>query len=234
MKHSPCAGDSVGIRTVTTATGRRLMEMYRCLIGHFGPQHWWPAETPLEIMIGAILTQNTSWSNVEKAISNLRNHGLISLDRLVSLSNDELAEYIRPAGYYNIKAKRLKNLLHLIADEYKGDLTRLFDQETDTIRAELLSVNGVGHETADSMVLYAANRPLFVVDAYTHRILSRHDMAPDEASYHDLQALFMDHLPEDTDLYNEFHALIVLTGKNFCRKKPLCPDCPLNNWEKAG
>lgn len=207
------------------------MEMYQCLINHFGPQDWWPAETPLEVMIGAILTQNTSWMNVEKAISNLRNKGLMSLDRLVSLETAELAEEIRPAGYYNIKAKRLKNLLNYIADQHDGNLAHLFDQETDAIREGLLSVNGVGNETADSIVLYAAHRPIFVVDAYTHRILRRHYMAPEEADYHELQSLFMDHLPEETALYNEFHALIVLTGKNYCRKSPLCPECPLNRWE---
>jgi endonuclease-3 related protein len=205
--------------------------MYERLLAHFGPQNWWPAETPLEVMIGAILTQNTSWTNVEKAISNLKNKGLISLERLVSLPTAELAENIRPAGYYNMKAKRLKNLLHFIADQYDGDLECFFAQETEAIREGLLSVNGVGHETADSIVLYAANRPIFVVDAYTHRILSRHGMVPEDATYYDIQSLFMDHLPEDIPLYNEFHALIVLAGKNYCRRNPLCSDCPLNRWE---
>jgi endonuclease III related protein len=216
-----------------TGTGQRLMEMFERLIAHFGPQNWWPADMPLEVMIGAILTQNTNWTNVEKAISNLKKRGLLSLDRLISLPTDELAHEIRPAGYYNIKAKRLKNLLHFIADQYGGDLTRLLNQETQILREALLSVNGVGHETADSIVLYAANKPLFVVDAYTYRILSRHGMAPEEATYHDIQSLFMDHLPEEVSLYNEFHALIVLAGKNYCRKNPLCPECPLNPWEKS-
>jgi len=220
--------------TPTSGTGQRLLEMFQRLLSHFGPQNWWPAETPLEVMIGAILTQNTNWVNVEKAISNLKDEQLISLERLVSLPTAHLAEAIRPAGYYNIKAKRLKNLLTFIADTYDGDLVRFFNEETDVIREALLSVNGVGHETADSIVLYAAKRPLFVVDAYTHRILSRHNMAPQEASYHDIQSLFMDHLPEDVSLYNEFHALIVLAGKEYCRKKPLCPDCPLNQWGDHG
>jgi len=160
--------------------------MFDRLLPHFGPQSWWPAEGPLEVMIGAILTQNTNWTNVEKAISNLKKEGLISLQQLTSLSAADLAESIRPAGYYNIKAKRLQNLLQFIADQYEGELTRLFSEDTRTMREALLSVNGVGHETADSIVLYAAHRPVFVVDAYTHRILARHDMAPEEAAYHDI------------------------------------------------
>lgn len=233
MKQPPCPAKEIIEQPFTpfTGTGQRLLEMFERLLAHFGPQNWWPAETPLEVMIGAILTQNTNWTNVEKAISNLKDKGLISLDRLVSLPTAELAQEIRPAGYYNIKAKRLKNLLNYIADQYDGDLAYFFNQETDAIREGLLSVNGVGHETADSIVLYAANRPIFVVDAYTHRILSRHKMSPEETTYHDIQSLFMDHLPEDVSLYNEFHALIVLAGKNYCRKSPLCPECPLDRWE---
>ncbi len=206
------------------------MEMFDLLLSHFGPQNWWPARTELEVMIGAILTQNTNWTNVEKAISNLKNKDLVSLDRLVSLSIGDLAKVIRPAGYYNIKAKRLKNLVDFIFDRYDGNLESLLQEETDLLRKGLLSVKGVGPETADSIILYAAKRPLFVVDTYTHRILSRHAMVGEDATYYDLQGLFMDHLPEDAPLFNEFHALIVLTGKNFCRKKPLCEDCPLNQW----
>ncbi|MBW1780842.1 MAG: endonuclease III domain-containing protein [Deltaproteobacteria bacterium] len=208
--------------------------MFHLLLAHFGPQNWWPAETALEVMIGAILTQNTNWTNVEKAISNLRDKGLVSLERLVSVSTEDLAREIRPAGYYNIKAKRLKNLIHFIADQYNGNLSHLLQEETGALREGLLSVNGVGQETADSILLYAAKRPLFVVDTYTHRILSRHAMAEEEATYDDVQALFMDHLPDDTAFFNEFHALIVLTGKNYCRKTPLCSDCPLRQWESEG
>jgi endonuclease III related protein len=215
-----------------TGTGQRLLEMFDLLRAHFGPQKWWPAETPLEVMIGAILTQNTNWTNVEKAIANLKKRGAVSLNGLLSLPISELAELIRPAGYYNIKAKRLKNLISYIAEQCDGNLAYFLSQETHAIREGLLSVNGVGHETADSIVLYAANRPLFVVDAYTHRILSRHKMSPEEATYQDIQSLFMDHLPEDVSLYNEFHALIVLTGKHYCRKTPLCPECPLHGWEE--
>jgi len=210
------------------------MEMFDLLLAHFGPQNWWPAETALEVMIGAILTQNTNWTNVEKAIVNLKNKDLVSLDRLVSLSIEDLAKEIRPAGYYNIKAKRLKNLINFIFDQYNGDLAGLLQEETDSLREGLLSVNGVGPETADSIILYAAKRPLFVIDTYTHRILSRHAMAGEEATYYDMQGLFMNHLPEDAPLFNEFHALIVLAGKNYCRKNPLCEDCPLNQWGPQG
>jgi len=216
--------------TPHSLSGQRLMEMFDLLFAHFGPQNWWPAKTELEVMIGAILTQNTNWTNVEKAISNLKNKDLVSLDRLVSLSVEDLAEVIRPAGYYNIKAKRLKNLINFIFDQYDGDLAGLLQEDTDRLREGLLSVNGVGPETADSIILYAAKRPLFVIDTYTHRILSRHAMAGEEATYYDMQELFMDHLPEDVSLFNEFHALIVQTGKNYCRKNPLCEDCPLHQW----
>lgn len=232
MKSTPRISKRDNLKQFTphTLSGQRLMEMFDLLLAHFGPQNWWPAKTELEVMIGAILTQNTNWSNVEKAISNLKNKDLVSLDRLVSLSIEDLAKEIRPAGYYNIKAKRLKNLINFIFDQYDGDLAGLLQEETDRLREGLLSVNGVGPETADSIILYAANRPLFVIDAYTHRILNRHAMAGEEATYYELQGLFMDHLREDAPLFNEFHALIVQAGKNYCRKNPLCEDCPLNQW----
>ena len=231
MKSTPRISDREDEQfTPHTLSGQRLMEMFDLLLAHFGPQNWWPAKTELEVMIGAILTQNTNWVNVEKAILNLKNKKLISLDRLMSIPTGDLAGIIRPAGYYNVKAKRLKNLVDFIFDRYDGDLEVLLGEETDHLREGLLSVNGVGPETADSIILYAAKRPLFVVDTYTHRILSRHVMVGEDATYYDLQELFMDHLPEDTPLFNEFHALIVLTGKSFCRKKPLCEDCPLDQW----
>jgi endonuclease-3 related protein len=185
-------------------TGQALMEMHGLLLDHFGPQNWWPAETELEVMIGAVLTQNTNWKNVEKAI--------------------------RPAGYFNIKAKRLKNLIHFIRDRYRSDLLLFLAEETQTLRKGLLSVKGIGPETADSILLYAARRPIFVIDAYTHRILSRHGMTEEQGTYDELQELFMDHLPQDPTFFNEFHALIVQTGKQYCRKKPLCHRCPLEQW----
>jgi len=203
------------------------MEMFDLLLDYYGPRNWWPAETALEMMVGAILTQNTNWKNVEKAIENLKEKNLISLDALCSVSTAELAQEIRPAGYYNIKARRLKNLINFIVNHYHGDLDTLLGDETRTLRRGLLSVNGIGPETADSILLYAANRPVFVIDAYTHRILSRHGMTEEQVTYQELQELFMDNLPDDSSLFNEFHALIVETGKDFCRKKPSCEECPL-------
>ena len=209
---------------------QRMEGMFTELLNHFGPQHWWPGENELEVIVGAVLTQNTNWKNVEKAILTLKEKGLLSLHQLNALSVSELAQLIRPAGYFNIKAKRLKNLIDLLRERYHLDLSRLLDEETDTLRQELLSVNGIGPETADSILLYAAHRPVFVVDTYTHRILRRHGMTDEQTDYHELQSLFMDHLPDDPSLFNEFHALIVKTGKEYCRRKPLCHLCPLKEW----
>jgi len=214
---------------MTTATGETLMTIYNLLFSAYGPQNWWPAETQLEMMIGAILTQNTSWSNADKAIQNLKKRDSLSVEALSDMPAPTLAEHIRPAGYFNIKAKRLKNLIAFIQEKYDGDLNWLFSGDTETIRMELLSVKGIGLETADSMLLYGAGSALFVVDTYTHRILSRHNLIGEEAGYYDLQTVFMDNLPHDVELFKEFHALIVKTGKDFCRKKPLCPDCPLEH-----
>ncbi len=213
-----------------TGTGEYLREMYRLLYERFGPQHWWPGDSPFEIMVGAVLTQNTNWANVEKAIANLKSTGKFSLRGIYDMPQEVLAGLIRPAGYYNIKAKRLRNLLEMIVRDYGGDLKGLFDESTATLREKLLKVKGIGPETADSIVLYAAQKPVFVVDAYTYRILSRHGMILDNATYEELQGLFMDRLPEDVQMYNEFHALIVRAGKTFCRKRPSCPECPLAWW----
>jgi len=215
-----------------TPTSRNLMEMFNLLLDHYGPRNWWPAETELEMMIGAVLTQNTNWKNVEKAIENLKKTNLISLKALCSVTISKLAQEIRPAGYYNIKAKRLKNLIDFIVRHYDGNMVDLLADETHSLRRALLSVNGVGPETADSILLYAANRPVFVIDAYTHRILNRHGMTEDQSTYQELQELFMDNLPEDSSLFNEFHALIVEAGKDFCRKKPLCEKCPLERLSR--
>jgi endonuclease-3 related protein len=206
------------------------MEMYELLFERFGPQHWWPGETELEIAVGAVLAQNTSWKNVEKALLKLKCKGLLSVPELESCNVAALAEEVRPAGYYNLKAKRLKNLIHLIADEFCGDLHGMFEENPQTLRDRLLSVNGIGRETADSILLYAAGAPIFVVDGYTHRILFRHGMVEEQCTYEDLQSLFMDNLPEDPQLYKEFHALIVRTGKDLCRKILKCDVCPLKNW----
>lgn len=206
--------------------------MFDRMLNYFGPQHWWPGETALEMMVGAILTQNTSWKNVEKAIDNLKAKGILSVDGLHNISLPLLAEEIRPAGYFNIKAVRLKNLINFIMENYSGDISLLMSEETNRLREGLMSVKGVGPETADSIVLYAANRPVFVIDAYTYRILNRHEIIDGQITYYELQALFMDNLAEDPGLFNEFHALIVRTGKDFCRGKPLCDSCPLNEWER--
>ena len=219
--------------SLLNSTAQRLMEMFAALSNHFGPQHWWPAQTELEVIVGAVLTQNTNWKNVEKALVNLKEKDLLSIHHLHALPVSELAQLIRPAGYYNIKAKRLKNLIDFIAERYHSDLTGLLDEETESLRQGLLSVNGIGPETADSILLYAAHRPVFVVDAYTHRILSRHAMTDEQSDYDQLQALFVDHLPDDPSLFNEFHALIVMTGKEYCRRKPLCRLCPLQDWGPA-
>ena len=213
-----------------TSTNSLLIEIYDILYSAFGPQNWWPAETELEMMVGAILTQNTNWKNVEKAIGNLKDKDILTINRLMEIPDSMLAQLIKPAGYYNIKTRRLKNLIGFIDSDYDGDIFRLFSLDIQEIRKELLSVNGVGLETADSIVLYGAGKPLFVVDTYTHRILTRHGMIEEEAGYNDLQSLFMDNLPHDEELFKEFHALIVRSGKEYCKKKPLCQNCPLKNF----
>lgn len=206
----------------------RLTLLYQRLYDHFGPQHWWPGDTPFEVILGAVLTQNTNWGNVERAIDNLKGASLLSYPRLAELPVGLLAEYIRPAGYYNIKAARLHNLFALIHDRYQGSVEALLTEETEELRRALLSVKGIGQETADSILLYAAERPIFVVDAYTHRILLRHDLICEESGYEEIQELFMDNLAPDAPLYNEFHALLVCAGKDFCRKSaPRCQGCPL-------
>ena len=205
-----------------------LRDMYERLYTFFGPQQWWPGETSFEVMIGAVLTQNTNWNNVEKAIDNLKRVGMLSYDKLAEVPADLLAEYIRPAGYFNIKAGRLKNLFEMIDEEFDGDVELMLQQDADALRQTLLSVKGIGPETADSILLYAVQHPIFVVDAYTYRILLRHDLIPEDFSYDDIQQLFMDNLEPDTNLYNEFHALLVCVGKEFCKKtKPRCEECPL-------
>ena len=205
-----------------------LKKTYEKLFAAFGPQHWWPGDTPFEIIVGAILTQNTAWTNVEKAIHNLKKAKLLTPGKLHDLSQDEIAKYIRPAGYFNIKAKRLKCFLNYLFDNYGGNLKKMFKKRTDALRRELLSVNGIGPETADSILLYAGDHPVFVVDAYTKRIFSRHQVIKADAEYHDIQELFMKNLPHDVKMFNEYHALIVKAGKDFCRtRKPLCSRCPL-------
>jgi len=212
-----------------------VMEVYRRLFERFGPQGWWPCERAgargggrLEIIIGAILTQNTAWNNVEKAIANLRGSGVVSSVRaLGAIGSKELSRLIRPSGYYNVKAGRLKNFICFLKRKYGSSLDRLSRLKTDMLRDELLSINGIGPETCDSILLYAFKRPVFVVDAYTRRIFSRHGSFSKDASYDDMQRFFMRAIPASSKLYNEYHALIVRLGKEFCRTNPDCDGCPL-------
>lgn len=206
----------------------RLFEVYRLLYEHFGPQGWWPGETPFETMVGAVLTQNTSWSNVAKAIAGLKNAGLMSYESLSCCSVDEIAQYIKSSGYYNLKAKRLRNLLDMIENRYDGRLDYFLNDELSSARERLLQVKGIGPETADSILLYACGHPIFVVDMYTHRVFSRHNMVDEETDYQTIQDVFMNELPADPGLFNEFHALVVRVAATYCKKtSPLCDRCPL-------
>ncbi len=206
----------------------KLMKMYDAMLQELGKSGWWPGHSPLEVMLGAILTQNTAWANVEKAIDNLKKAGMLDLEALFEASQEDLAELIRPAGYFRVKAGRIKALLAWIKDFAGGDLKSLKSHDTWALREELLGVKGVGPETADAILLYALERPSFVADEYTRRILSRHGMVPEEAGYDELRDFFMDALPEEVPLFNEYHALIVRVGKQWCtRRKPDCKNCPL-------
>ncbi|MEE9569081.1 MAG: endonuclease III domain-containing protein [Candidatus Binatia bacterium] len=209
------------------------MQIYRRLYRYYGDLKWWPGESPLEVSVGAILTQNTAWSNVEKAITRLKEARSLSVKALVRLSHGRLARLIKSAGYFNVKSRRLKNFISFLESRYGGSLKKMFHQDLDHLRTELLSINGTGPETADSILLYAAEKPIFVVDAYTKRILSRHGVMPYEKSYEEFQKLFMVHLPLDVPLYNQYHAMLVNVGKDFCRARPFCASCPLNGWRGA-
>ncbi len=214
-------------RTRDTMTSETLTEIYELLYDAFGSQNWWPGETPLEIIAGAILTQNTNWTNVERAIANLKSAECLSPERLWYIDVAQLAELIRPAGYYNLKSRRLKNFVDWLFDDYEGEVENLKGVDTDRLRVELLAVKGVGRETADSILLYALDRPIFVVDAYTARIAVRHGLIEPDAGYEQLRELFESNLPQDIQLFNEYHALLVRAGKEFCKTKARCPGCPL-------
>lgn len=205
-----------------------LQQIYQTLHNHFGSQHWWPADSSFEVIIGAILTQQTSWNNVEKAIDNLKKENLLDPKKLRDIKDEELEKLIQPSGYYKQKTKKLKNFINFLWEKYNGKLEKLFDRPVHKLREELLSVNGIGKETADSIILYAANKPIFVIDAYTVRIVNRLGITQ-EKDYDKLQELFQENLPENVQLFNEFHALLVHLGKNYCKKKPRCDECPLNS-----
>lgn len=212
-----------------TTTRERLLEIYRLLFDFFGPQNWWPGQTPFEIAVGAILTQNTSWSNVEKAIANIKAAGCLDACKLHALDLEQLEPMIHPAGYFRVKSKRLQNFTTWLCDRYGGDMQALEDIATGCLREELLAISGIGPETADSILLYALNRPIFVVDTYTARVMVRHGLIPAEGlDYSQLQDLFTSNLEPDAALFNEFHALLVMVGKNYCKPRAKCPNCPLN------
>jgi endonuclease III related protein len=206
---------------------RRLLDIYRRLYGRLGPQGWWPGRTRFEIIVGAILTQNTSWGNVERAIRRLRKARALTPAAMSALSHRRLAALIRPAGTFAVKARRLRNFLAFLRARYGGSLRRLFRDDPRRLRDALLEVSGIGPETADTILLYGGNIPNFVVDAYTTRVLARHQLTSPRASYAEVQALFTDHLPPDAMLYNEYHALLVAVGKAYCRSTPRCDRCPL-------
>ncbi len=218
-----------------------LMRYFDALSAHFGPCRWWPAQSPFEVVLGVVLTQNTAWGNVEKALERLRQQDALNPRRLWALSDAEIEEAIRPAGYFRVKTLRLRNVLRFLAARSGGDdrlgppddcsLGYLRDMDDAALRGALLSIKGIGPESADSIMLYALERPSFVVDAYTWRVLNRHGLAGEESSYDEMRDFFMGALPPSVELYNEYHALIVHAGKNFCRKsKPLCEQCPLGEF----
>lgn len=211
-----------------------LQRVYDKLLAHFGRQRWWPGETPFEVIVGAVLTQNTNWKNVEKAIENLRQENLLDPHALQGLPAEELAEVIRPAGYYRLKAGRLHNVADFLVSRYDGDLDRMFQQPLDQLRDELLAVKGVGPETADSILLYAGGMATFVVDAYTYRVVVRHGWLEPEADYHQIKDFFESRLADDAALFNEFHALLVSVGKQFCGTQPKCAGCPLESMLPSG
>lgn len=208
-----------------------LLPYYEALYDHLGPQNWWPARTPFEVIVGAILTQNTSWTNVERAIANLRRASLLTPRALERVPFSRLASLIRSSGYFRQKAKKLKAFVRFLRAEYSGSLARMFRTSTPELREKLLAVHGIGPETADSILLYAGHKPVFVVDAYTRRILSRHGWVPEDVSYEELRSKIESALPRDVSRYNEFHALLVMAGKNWCRtREPRCSECPLGKF----
>jgi len=206
-----------------------LKTVYQQLMDCYGPQHWWPADEPFEVMVGAVLTQSAAWTNVEKAIVNLKAAEALSPKALRHLTLTEIATLIHPSGYYNVKARKLKALAHWLGECCGDNLDTLFTSSADQLYQKLLSVWGIGQETADSIILYVASKPVFVIDAYTRRIIDRIGLAPAGNSYTSYQALFTDNLPTDVRLFNEYHALLVCLGKNVCRPRPLCRQCCLRN-----
>jgi endonuclease-3 related protein len=205
-----------------------LLRYYDAMSGALGPMRWWPAQTPFEVIVGAILTQSTAWGNVERAIANLRTARMLTPSAMLRARPSQLAALVRPSGYFRQKAKKLKAFVRFLQAGYGGSLRRMFLAPTLELREKLLSVHGIGPETADSILLYAGNHPVFVVDAYTHRIFGRHGITEGKPDYEKVRAFVETSIPRRAELFNEFHALIVNTGKNWCRKSaPRCEGCPL-------
>ena len=202
-------------------------QVYEQLLSAFGPQGWWPADTPFEVMVGAILTQNTAWANVERALEKLKASGRFSPEGLLGMPDDEMAEMIRSSGYFRLKTRRLKAFLATFVRCYGGEVGRMRDQPTPALRTQLLTIHGVGPETADCILLYALNKLSFVIDAYTRRVFGRLGLIDSQADYHVVQLQFTECLSPDVELYQEYHALIVALGKDICRPKPRCARCPL-------
>ena len=204
-----------------------LLVIYERILDRYGPQHWWPGESRFEVMVGAILTQAAAWSNVEKAIARLKAADALSPGALRGLTEGEVASLVYSAGYYNAKARKLKALAEFVGRRFNDDLDAMAGGAEDSLREELLAVHGIGEETADDIMLYAAGRPSFVIDTYTRRVLARLGLAPQKGRYSNYRDLFMDNLPADAELFGEYHALIVRHGVEVCRKRPLCEDCCL-------
>ncbi len=211
-----------------------LEKTFEVLLHAFGHQAWWPADTPLEVVVGAVLTQNTAWHNVEKAIARLKQEEMLTLARLAHTSEETLADCIRSSGFFRQKARRLKAFVHHIVERWQGSLERFLAQPLPRLRNELLGLPGIGAETADSIILYAAHQPSFVVDRYTHRFLMRHGYAEMTYRYEPIRRLFMDTLPADVALFQEYHALIVTLGKRYCKTKAQCLGCPLETLLPSG
>ena len=209
-----------------------ILDLYHRLHRHYGPSGWWPGETPFEIMVGAVLTQNTAWTNVEKALSNLKTSRMLDIISLHKADMKKIASLIKPSGYYNIKAKRLKNLISMIHHISGKNLKSFLSLDLPRLRQILLRINGIGKETADSICCYAADKPVFVIDSYTKRMLLRHGLINDSYGYDEMQSLFESELPKDVQIYKDLHAYLVFTGKEFCKKTdPQCNKCPLQKWQ---
>jgi len=208
----------------------QLHAFYESMYGYFGPRGWWPGESQFEICVGAILTQSVSWKNVAKAIDNLKSIGLLDIFEMYHRPVEDIEVCIVPTLYYKMKARKLKCFVNHLVEKYNGDFSRMFNKSIAELRKELLGIYGIGPETADSIILYAAEKPIFVVDAYTRRIFSRLGFWNEIVTYEQMQEFFMKHLPPETQFYNEYHAQIVGVGNRFCsNKKPRCAECPISS-----